>query len=113
MALGQAAGVAASLAIEQQTKVRNIEVLALQKILLDQNATLMYFRDVTPDDKNFKMIQHMGMRGYLPGWEARLNDAVDQKTAEAWQKMSGQKLSYEAGKTTRADLLRAVFEGIN
>jgi hypothetical protein len=112
MALGQAAGVAASLAIEQQIKVRNVNVSELQKKLLDQNTTLMYFRDVSPADKNFKMIQHMGLLGYLPEWKARLSDTVDQQTAEAWQKLSGKKLNYEAGKTTRGELLLAIFQGI-
>ena len=112
MALGQAAGVAASLSIEKQLKVRNVKVSELQKILLDQNATLMYFRDVSPSDKNFKMTQHMGLLGYLPEWKARLSDPVDQQTAEAWQKLSGKKLNYEAGETTRGELLLTVFQGL-
>jgi hypothetical protein len=112
MALGQAAGVAAALAIDQQMKVRNVNVLDMQKLLLDQNATLMYFKDVTPVDKNFKMVQHMGLQGYLPDWEARLNDPADQKTFEAWQKRSGKKLKFEAGKTTRGELLLEIAGGI-
>jgi hypothetical protein len=110
MALGQAAGVAAAVAIEQQMKVRNIDASAVQKILLDQNATLMYFKDISPADKNFKMVQHMGLRGYLSGWEARLEEPADQKTFEAWQKLSGKKLNYEAGKTTRGELLLEISE---
>jgi hypothetical protein len=113
MALGQAAGVAASLSIDHQIKVRNVNVSELQKKLLDQNATLMYFRDVSPADKNFKMIQHMGLLGYLPEWKARLSDTVDQQTAEAWQKLSGKKLNYEASKTMRGELLLTIFQGLS
>ena len=113
MALGQAAGVAASLSIDRQMKVRNINVSELQKILLDQNATLMYYKDVSPSDKNFKMIQHLGLHGYLPEWEANLEAPVDEQTAQAWQKLSGKKLSYEAGTTKRGALLLVIFQGLN
>lgn len=113
MALGQAAGIAASLSIDHETKVRNIAVPELQKILLDQNATLMYYKDVSPADKNFRMTQHMGLLGYLPGWEAKLDDVIDTQTAEAWQKLAGKKLNYEAGKTTRRELLFAIFQGLS
>jgi hypothetical protein len=112
MALGQAAGVAASLSIDYQMKVRNINVSQLQKILLDQNATLMYYRDVAPNDKDFKMIQHMGLLGYLPAWEAQLDTVLDAKTAEAWQKLAGKKLTFEAGKTTRRELLLTLHQDL-
>jgi hypothetical protein len=69
MALGQAAGIAASLAIDKQMKVRNIAVEDLQSILIDQQATLIYFQDVKPGSPEFKVIQTMALRGYLPAWQ--------------------------------------------
>jgi hypothetical protein len=109
MALGQAAGVAASLAIDDQVKIKYINQEKLQKTLIGQKATLMYYRDVNPADANFEMVQQLGLRGYLPDWEARLNDAIDQQTAMAWEKLSGKKLSYEAGKTTRSEVLKSIY----
>ncbi len=113
MALGQAAGVAASLAIDKQTKVRSISTTDLQKELLDQNTTLIYYRDVTTADADFKMIQRMGLRGYLPGWEAELDQPIDQKTIAAWQKRSGVKFTAEAGKATRRQVLKDLFTQLN
>lgn len=113
MALGQAAGVASALAIDKQVKVRNIDVSELQKILLDQNATLMYYKDVSRADKDFKMVQEMGLLGYLPAWEARLDEAVDETTAASWQKLAGKKLDYEKAKTSRRALLVSIYQGFS
>ncbi len=110
MALGQAAGVAAALAIDSDVKVRNIDIDKLQNSLVDQRATLFYFRDVTVGDKDFAMIQKMGLLGYLPEWEANLNAPVDEPTANGWQKLSGKKLTYQAGKTTRRALLQILYQ---
>ncbi|MBA4056146.1 MAG: hypothetical protein C0490_15635, partial [Marivirga sp.] len=108
MALGQAAGVAAALAIDNQVKVSNIDITRLQSALLDQKATLIYYRDVKPGDKDHALIQKMGLLGYLPGWEARLDERVDDATGKAWQKLSGKKFTYEVGKTTRRTLLQTL-----
>ncbi|HYG40136.1 MAG TPA: FAD-dependent oxidoreductase [Cytophagales bacterium] len=112
MALGQACGISASLAIDNHQKVKNIDLQDLQTKLVDQNATLMYFEDITATDADFKMVQIMGLKGYLPDWKARLDDAIDQETGLAWEKLSGRKLTYEVGKTTRRDLLTVVYNSI-
>ena len=106
MALGQAAGVAASIAIDDQAKVRNISTDTLQKYLLEQNATLIYYRDVPTSDKDFKVVQWMGLNGYLPDWEAMLDTPVDQKTILAWQKLSGITIKADAGQTLRREVLK-------
>jgi hypothetical protein len=111
MALGQASGIAASLAIENQSKVKNIDLQQLQDLLIDQKATLVYYRDVHPEDQDFKIVQTMGLRGYLPGWEAKLNDNIDQETAQLWEKLSGKKLNYQA-KITRRQLLMNIYNDL-
>jgi hypothetical protein len=113
MALGQAAGVAASLAIDHNTKVRNISTTDLQNELLDQNATLMYYRDVAPGDADFKIIQKMGLLGYLPGWEAELDKPIDQATILAWQKKSGIKFEASTGSTSRRVVLTNLYKLLN
>ena len=57
MALGQAAGTAASLAIEYQTSVQDVDIESLQYLLLQQGATLVYMPDHSPSDSNFITLQ--------------------------------------------------------
>ncbi len=113
MAMGQAAGIASALAIDEKVKVQNVDLVRLQDALLDQNATLMYFKDVRYTDPNFRLVQYFGLRGYLPEWEARLQDPVDKETLSAWKKLSGIDLSdMEAGKSTRLAVLEKIYEAI-
>lgn len=70
MALGQAAGTAASLAIDSRRSVQNIDIQELQTRLIAQKATLVYFRDITPDDPCFPEAQRMALRGEKTGWNA-------------------------------------------
>lgn len=56
MALGQAAGIAASLCIESDTSAEDVDMDKLQNILLDQDAVLIYDKSlwadgVTPEDR--------------------------------------------------------------
>lgn len=70
MALGQAAGTAASLAIDSRRSVQNIDIQELQTRLIAQKATLVYFRDITPDDPCFPEAQRMALSGEKTGWNA-------------------------------------------
>lgn len=70
MALGQAAGTAASLAIDGRRSVQNIDIQELQTRLIAQKATLVYFRDITPDDPCFPEAQRMALSGEKTGWNA-------------------------------------------
>ena len=84
MALGQAAGIAASLAIDRKVAVQDVDMSILQDLLIDQKATLIYFRDLRPENTGFHLAQYMGLRGYLPGWDADLQGTVDEKTLQDW-----------------------------
>ena len=113
MAIGQAAGIAASLSIDEKLKVQNIPQDKMQDILIQQKATLMYFRDVEYTDNNFAMVQYMGLRGYLPEWDARLNEPVNQATLSQWQQLSRVvPENVEAGKTTRLSVLQYIYRKI-
>lgn len=68
MALGQAAGAAASLAIDNNVKVQDVNVPKLQDRLLDEGATLFYYRDMKPSDPEFKTAQLKGLRGEISDW---------------------------------------------
>ena len=110
MAIGQAAGITASISIQDKVKVQNINIQKLQDYLIDQNATLIYYKDVNVSSEDFRMVQYMGLKGYLPDWEACLNDPIDKETFNAWMKLSGMKLDYTSEKVTRKDILYKIYQ---
>lgn len=57
MALGQAAGTAASIAIEDKCSVQEVSVPKLQDELLSQGATLVYMEGHSPSDEDFIALQ--------------------------------------------------------
>lgn len=110
MAIGQAAGITASISIQEKVKVQNINIQKLQDYLIDQNATLIYYKDVNVSSEDFRMVQYMGLKGYLPDWEACLNEPIDKETFNAWMKLSGMKLDYTSEKVTRKDILHKIYQ---
>lgn len=110
MAIGQAAGVCATIAIDDRIKIRHVCLNKLQEKLLDQKATLMYFRDIKHTDPNFQLIQYMGLKGYVPEWESRINEPVDSTTLKAWRELSNQALkNVKVGETSRLEVLRQIY----
>lgn len=61
MALGQAAGVAASVAIETNRANRAIDVAELQRRLIAQGAVLVYFKDSKPGDAGNAELQKQAL----------------------------------------------------
>lgn len=112
MALGQAAGIAASLAIDGGVTVRDVNISKLQELLIGQKATLIYFRDLQPEDPNFPLAQYMGLRGYLTGWNANLQEAVDEDTWRKWNALCGFQLKATSGKTSRLEALNEIYDRI-
>jgi hypothetical protein len=115
MAMGQAAGVAACLALERGGQPRELPVAQLQLALLDQGAVLSYFRDISPGDEHFKAVQFLAVRGFLADErEARPDDPVSDELARDWIEAAGvgQPESYEQGVTTRAEMLSILFESL-
>ncbi len=70
MALGEAAGVAASLMVETGVGAARVDVGVMQEKLLDAGAVLMYFADARPGEADFKRIQKAGLRREIRGWKA-------------------------------------------
>lgn len=109
MALGEAAGIASALAIENRVKMKNVPVEALQSRLIDQKATLLYFKDVEYTSPHFKLVQILGLKGYLPEWEARLEEAVSEETLSQWRRLSHLRLeNAKAGETSRLAVLQTI-----
>lgn len=65
--LGQAAGHAAALALEQQTACHDVSIPALQRRLHQDGSATIYVSDVLPGDADFEIVQWWGMAGGLQG----------------------------------------------
>lgn len=65
--IGQAAGVAAALSVEQNIQPGNLSVRKIQQQLLDAKAWLLPFMDTKPDDWFFQPLQRLGVSGVLKG----------------------------------------------
>jgi hypothetical protein len=67
MALGEAAGTAATLAIALGLPARSVPIDRLQRDLVSAGAMLVYFRDVTPADPNGAKLSPKGATSNSPG----------------------------------------------
>lgn len=108
MALGEAAGIAASISIDDKVSIKNVDTEKLQRSLINNKATLIYFRDVNIKDPDFAMVQYMGIKGYLPEWNAELDKPLDNETANKWSSLSGIKINPE--NKTKRTVLRNIYE---
>ena len=112
MALGEAAGTAAGVAIETGKDLRQIDLPGLQLELLRHGAVLIYFRDVKPDDPHYLAIQFLGLRGILSGWEVDPDRPVKQDDVAAWCRSAGlPDLPFSSGEK-RGDFLQALWNKI-
>lgn len=67
MAIGQAAGAAAAIAVKDSVQPRNISIRKLQQTLLDAGCWCLPFVDVSPDRWSFQAVQRIGLTGALKG----------------------------------------------
>jgi len=65
--IGQAAGALAHLSVENKKTPKEINIRAVQDILLDAGAYIMPYSDVNPDDLSFNSVQKIGATGILKG----------------------------------------------
>lgn len=64
-ALGQAAGLAAAMAVRGGVATRDVDVSGLQQRLHEAGAITVYFSDAPPDSSDFKVAQFFGTRGFF------------------------------------------------
>ncbi|HYW80147.1 MAG TPA: FAD-dependent oxidoreductase, partial [Thermoguttaceae bacterium] len=116
MALGQAAGTAACVAIDDQTQPRKIGTEKLQARLLAQDAVLVYFQDAKPGDAHYDALQYFALRGFFgpEQWQAKLDQPATEKIAEEWSQKAGvdKPTDYAPGKTTRGELLAMLLQSV-
>lgn len=113
MAMGQAAGLAACVSINDGVTVRKVDILKVQRALLGQGAVLIYFKDAGPGDAHYEALQFFALRGFLgDAWEAKLEKPVSARDARQWISWAGvnQPQAYSKGRTTRGELLGMLYE---
>lgn len=67
MLIGQAAGAAAALCVDQGTEPKELAVSVLQTALLEANCWLLPYLDTDPSEEDFAAIQRMGTTGIMRG----------------------------------------------
>lgn len=107
MALGEAAGVAAAQAVDRSLAVQYLDIDAIQSILVDNGSSLVFYRDVPVESADFRMVQLMGLRGYLPGWEADLDSKAGAVELAEWKRLSGVSIPSEL--STRKEILYYIY----
>lgn len=106
MALGEAAGIAASLMIDRGERNIDVPVELVQDKLVSAKATLIYYRDNKTEDADFQMVQFLVERLF-----ARMGSSfgapADKETLREWEYLSGVNLKIE--KLTRGEALRTMY----
>jgi hypothetical protein len=69
VAMGQAAGLAAAMCVQNNIRPRDVDVGALQRLLLEKGQSLFLYTDVTPTTPQFEAIQRVGMAGLDAGYD--------------------------------------------
>ena len=70
MALGEASGIAAHLAIRDSVAVRHVPTPELQRLLVERGGVITFYDDLPPDSPHFAALQWLGARGLNPGYSA-------------------------------------------
>jgi hypothetical protein len=141
MSLGQAAGHAAVIAIDEKTSVQRVAVDRLQRRLHADGSATIYTSDVLPGHPDFAAVQWWGTLGGLHGLEPRPADGkptrgkniagqyfetyqfhavgverpLDAATAERWTAMArsvGVPSATVGGSTTRGEFIRRAFAAV-
>lgn len=111
MALGEAAGVAAALAVKSGSPARLVPIDLLQRDLVEGGAMVVYFRDVSPDDPDFAAVQWLAVRGAFDGWDARLDEEISEADLHRWKLLVGAPGEAQDRPRTRREALRMCREG--
>jgi hypothetical protein len=70
MALGEASGIAAHLAIAGGVAVRRVPTAELQRLLVERGGVITFYSDLKFDHPEFPAFQWLGARGLNPGYQA-------------------------------------------
>lgn len=110
MALGEAAGEAAALAVERDVPARLVPTETLQDRLLDHGAQLVHIRDLPPEHPCWRIAQLIALRGGLPEWEAKPDAALEVDEGERWARLLGADPALVAGAGTRGEAMQCLAD---
>lgn len=113
MALGQAAGLASVIAIDDATPVSRIQVGKLQDKLLDQKAVLVHVKNVAPSHADYKVIQKAVLKLGIPTYEIDLNGRVTEKQLMAAEPFIPDNVEKEFSEKAANMTLLEFFKSIN
>lgn len=88
MSLGQAAGVAAHIALEMGVPPRLVSISKLQRMLISQGAVLSYFSDIPKGSIDFSTFQFLGTKGFFDSYEAHPDESLASSTACQWARLT-------------------------
>ena len=130
--LGQAAGWAAHLALDESVAVQKVDVPRLQRLLHADHSATIYISDVAPGSKYFSAVQWWGLRGgfhglvnvseppqpkfiggqyseAFPAHEASVVSPLSEGVAVQWQRLLPPTINAPVNTKTRGDWLLEVF----
>jgi len=116
MALGQAAGLAAHLAISERIEPRAVDSSRLQRALLERGQVITYFRDIDRGDAAYSALQYFGTKGFFDDYYARSREPIDRETATRWWHIATGSTVVPDGlvtaSTTRGEFCRMLYERV-
>lgn len=110
MVLGEAAGAAAVQAIRLGLAARSVPIDRVQLDLLRHRAVLIHYRDTDRDHPAFAALQFLGVRGAVPGWEARLDQPASAADVERWSALAGLSAAIPANGLSRGQAMQRILE---
>ena len=113
MALGEAAGTAIAVSLDDGTSVHELNVIELQRRLLAAGAVLSFYEDVAPGDAHYEAAQYFALRGFLgDSYRANPNESVSQEDRMNWTSWAkAPDLADFDG--TRGELLDALYQRVS
>ncbi|MFC1616502.1 FAD-dependent oxidoreductase, partial [Patescibacteria group bacterium] len=92
MTIGQAAGAAAAIAVNEDVELRDVDVKKIQNILLEDKVALYFYQDISANDPLFKEIMKSSINGVFKGFQ--------------------NKYFYPQGEISRQDLVTLVYRSL-
>ena len=110
MAMGEAAGAAAHLALEKHVQPRAVDVDALQRLLASRGQVLTYFKDIDRAHPAYAAMQYFGTKGFFTDYLSRPNERIDAETARRWLALSGVRDWTPPSGLTRGEFCRQLYD---
>lgn len=113
MALGEAAGAAINVSLDEGSSVRGVNVVELQRRLLAAGAVLTYYEDAAPGDDHYDALQFFALRGFLgDSYQANLSEQGSDEDRRNWRTWANTpELTTFSG--TRGQLLDRIYTDVS